>query len=124
MTDNVNCPSHYTCYEGVEVIEITRQMDFNLGNAVKHIARAGHKDPSTEIEDLQKAIFYIKDELKHNKFLGEGDDLENEWGEKVYRLSSQMNTNREEAMVYICLGTEPALRYAINFLEREIEDLS
>lgn len=67
--DPVNHPKHYTHYKGVEVIQLTRQMNFNRGNAVKYIARAGLKDPSKEIEDLEKAAFYIQDEIKRLKDL-------------------------------------------------------
>lgn len=71
--ERVQHPSHYTWLKdlcGVEVIDITRHMDFDLGNAVKYILRAGHKseqgysDKQKAIEDLQKAIFYIKDEIE------------------------------------------------------------
>jgi hypothetical protein len=121
--DVVNHPSHYTHYKGVEVIEITREMNFNLGNAVKYIARAGLKDPSKEVEDLQKAIFYIKDELARGVFPEEPDDLESAWGDKVYELASQMSVNRQEAVEYICMGSAASLQYAYNFLDREIEEL-
>jgi hypothetical protein len=63
MNDPVNHPAHYTSHpSGVEAIDITRHMNFNLGNAVKYIWRAGLKGDS--IEDLQKARFYISDELE------------------------------------------------------------
>jgi hypothetical protein len=63
MDDPVNHPAHYTSHpSGVEAIDITRHMNFNLGNAVKYIWRAGLKGDS--IEDLQKARFYISDELE------------------------------------------------------------
>ena len=63
MSDPVNHPAHYTSHpRGVEAIDITRHMNFNLGNAVKYIWRAGLKGDS--IEDLQKARFYISDELE------------------------------------------------------------
>ena len=71
--DNVNHPSHYTWLKekcGIEVIDITRHMDFNLGNAIKYILRAGHKSEDgysnvdKTIEDLQKAIFYLNDEIE------------------------------------------------------------
>lgn len=63
MTDPVNHPSHYTSHpSGVEAIEITRHMNFNLGNAIKYIWRAGLKEDN--IQDLQKARFYINDELE------------------------------------------------------------
>ena len=63
MNDPVNHPAHYTSHpSGVEAIDITRHMNFNLGNAVKYIWRAGLKGDS--IEDLQKARFYMEDEIK------------------------------------------------------------
>ena len=73
MEDKVNHPSHYICLKelcGIEVIDITRHLDFDLGNAVKYILRSGKKteqgydDIEKEIEDLQKAIFYINDKIK------------------------------------------------------------
>lgn len=67
MTDAVNHPSHYTAYKGVEIIELTEQMNFNRGNAVKYIARAGLKKKETEIEDLEKARWYIEREIARLK---------------------------------------------------------
>lgn len=64
MSDAVNHPSHYTSYKGIEVIQLTEQMNFCKGNAVKYIARAGLKDPSKEIEDLEKACWYINREIE------------------------------------------------------------
>lgn len=65
MTDHdpINHPRHYTAYNGIEVIDLTEQLNFNRGNAVKYIARAGLKDPATELEDLAKAHWYIEREL-------------------------------------------------------------
>jgi hypothetical protein len=48
----------------VEVIDITEHMSFNRGNAVKYLCRAGLKDPLTELEDLEKAAWYIQREIK------------------------------------------------------------
>jgi len=59
VEDVVNHPSHYTQYNGFEVIEITEQLDFLTGNAVKYLLRAGDKDKATEEQDLRKAIWYI-----------------------------------------------------------------
>lgn len=58
--DTVNHPKHYTDGK-IEVIEFIedKQLDFCLGNAIKYISRAGKKDPTKEIEDLRKAIWYI-----------------------------------------------------------------
>lgn len=60
--DPVNHPRHYTAHpSGVECIEITEHMNFNLGNAMKYIWRA---DSKNGIEDLEKAAWYINREIK------------------------------------------------------------
>jgi len=62
MNDVVNHPKHYTSHpSGVECIQITEHMGFNLGNALKYIWRADLKNNA--IEDMQKAIFYINREI-------------------------------------------------------------
>lgn len=64
ILDLVNHPKHYTSHpSGVECIQITEHMGFNLGNAVKYIWRAGLKNDKT-IQDLEKAKFYIEREIK------------------------------------------------------------
>ena len=81
--ENVSHPSHYTWLKdkcGIEVIDITRHLDFDLGNAIKYILRAGRKPIINEnlsddflraaIQDLKKALFYINDKI---------DVLENEY---------------------------------------------
>lgn len=63
--DVVNHPAHYT--DGnIEVIDFIedKKLGFCLGNAVKYIARAGKKDPTKEVEDLQKAAWYINRRIK------------------------------------------------------------
>lgn len=69
LEDNVNHPSHYTSYKGLEIIELTEQLNFCKGNAIKYIARAGLKDPDKEIEDLEKARWYIDREIQRQKLL-------------------------------------------------------
>jgi len=60
--DLVNAPPHYTSHpSGIECIEITRHMGFNLGNAMKYIWRCDLK--KNAVEDLRKAVFYINDEI-------------------------------------------------------------
>lgn len=67
-SDPVHHPSHYTSDpSGIECIEITRHRNFNIGNAIKHLWRAGLKDGNSDIQDLQKAIWYIQDEIKRLK---------------------------------------------------------
>ena len=57
-------PMHYTT-GAIEVWDFIRdqQLNYHLGNAIKYICRADHKGSRTE--DLQKAIHYLENELKH-----------------------------------------------------------
>lgn len=62
MTDMVQHPKHYVSHpSGIECIEVTRHMGFNLGNAIKYCWRADLK--GNAIEDLEKSIWYIQDEI-------------------------------------------------------------
>lgn len=61
--DPVNHPAHYTSHpSGVECIDVTEHMSFNLGNAVKYIWRAGSK--GSALEDLRKAAWYVEREIQ------------------------------------------------------------
>lgn len=61
--DPVNHPQHYTAHpSGIECIQVTEHMGFNLGNAIKYVWRADLKGSS--IEDLRKAIWYIDREIQ------------------------------------------------------------
>lgn len=63
INDPVNHPKHYTDHpSGIECIQITEHMGFNLGNAIKYIWRADLKGAS--LEDLAKAVWYIEREIK------------------------------------------------------------
>ncbi len=42
-------------------------LNFHLGNAIKYICRAGYKD--SKIQDLEKAIHYLENELHHEQNL-------------------------------------------------------
>jgi hypothetical protein len=67
--DVINQPKHYTEHpSGIECIQVTEHMGFNLGNAIKYIWRCDLKLDA--IEDLKKAKWYIDREIdrrvKHN----------------------------------------------------------
>ena len=71
--EKVSHPSHYTWLKelcGIEVIDIARHLDFDMGNALKYLLRAGKKseegysDKEKEIQDLKKAVWYIQDKIK------------------------------------------------------------
>ena len=59
----VNHPSHYNMgkYEAIDVIE-DWGLGFNLGNTIKYISRAGHKD--SIVQDLKKAMWYLDREIQ------------------------------------------------------------
>ncbi len=60
--DLVNHPPHYTSHpSGVECIQVTEHMNFNLGNAMKYIWRAGEK--GDKLTDLLKAKWYLEREI-------------------------------------------------------------
>jgi hypothetical protein len=65
--DNVNNPAHYKGANGIESIDVIEGfgLNFNTGNAVKYILRAGRKDTAKHKEDLEKAIWYLKRELSY-----------------------------------------------------------
>jgi hypothetical protein len=61
-TDNIHKPKHYTEHpSGIECIQVTEHMGFNLGNAIKYIWRCDLKQDA--IEDLKKAKWYIDREI-------------------------------------------------------------
>lgn len=70
INDPVSHPSHYT-YGSIEVMDYIEDKGFNfaLGNAVKYISRAGRKDANKEIEDLEKANWYLNREIERLKSL-------------------------------------------------------
>src|SRR5688500_11090020 len=61
--DLVNHPAHYTQHpSGVECITVTEHFNFNVGNAIKYLWRAGLKNDA--VEDLRKAEFYVRREIQ------------------------------------------------------------
>jgi hypothetical protein len=60
--DSIHKPKHYTEHpSGIECIQVTEHMGFNLGNAIKYIWRCDLKLDA--IEDLKKAKWYIDREI-------------------------------------------------------------
>jgi len=68
-------PDHYQrgIYEVWDIIH-DQQLDYFLGNVIKYVCRAGHKSSEDEIDDLKKAIVYLKKKIsileKENKMVG------------------------------------------------------
>lgn len=62
---NVDHPKHYN--EGIEAIEVIESWDlnFHVGNVIKYMLRAPHK--GAEIQDLEKAKWYLDRHLENIK---------------------------------------------------------
>lgn len=63
QSDDINHPSHYTQGD-IEVIDYIedKKLGYRLGNVVKYVSRAGHKDDA--IKDLKKARWYLNREIE------------------------------------------------------------
>jgi hypothetical protein len=70
--EKVNHPQHYSYLKelcGIEVIDITRHLDFDDGNVIKYVLRAGRKQEEgyygleKQIEDYKKARWYLEDKI-------------------------------------------------------------
>jgi len=109
VTDKTN-PAHYTRLdpEPITVIE-SWGLGFHLGNALKYIARAGHKDGVDVSEDLAKARWYIERELSQGgtlqpateALLERNEELErdrNWWRTKARELYAQIRDLRRDPL--------------------------
>lgn len=87
MEEKINHPKHYNSHpSGVECIDIVEHFGFNLGSAIKYIWRNGLKPSETSEEDLKKAIWFIKREIKRG---GEAGSTANNVKEKPHKPKLQ-----------------------------------
>ena len=65
----VDHPAQYRKGSGFEAIDVIEawELGFNLGNAVKYISRAGIKSSDSDVQDLEKALWYINREISRRK---------------------------------------------------------
>lgn len=83
MADRVNSPNHYKSsnnrFEVIDIIEFFN-LNFHRGNVLKYLLRSGKKEEAgynsveKEIEDLEKAIWYLKREVKR---ISQNENVEN-----------------------------------------------
>ena len=64
----ISHPSYYK-HDGVEVIDLidAYNLNFNLGNVIKYVTRAGHKDGEDMLTALKKAEWYLSHEIERIK---------------------------------------------------------
>ena len=69
--EHVNHPTHYNSHpSGVECIDVVEHMNFNCGNVIKYLWRAGLKDITPSLRDIKKAQFYMNREVARLEKLG------------------------------------------------------
>ena len=117
MADMVNHPPHYADHYRVEVIELTQELGFCTGNAVKYILRSPWK--GAYIEDLRKAAWYI--ERQRSRGLDEyyGPEERQLWMSFLGDLAEQGRDNLYRAMLGLM---EHDYRAALDALEAEIHE--
>lgn len=100
MTDPVNNPAHYCGHaSGVECIQVTRHLSFNRGNAFKYLFR--HRDKGAPAQDLQKALWYIRDEIRNKGKIVNP----NEYRRRALRKILDATPETWEATCYLYLCT-------------------
>ncbi len=113
MPSPVNHPKHYTSHpSGIECIQVTEHMSFNIGNAVKYLWRADEK--GAPIEDLQKAIWYINREI-HNRNKAGSDPIIQEAERQGLKLAAKRRTLPADAMCMLpphFTSNDPSIRRA------------
>jgi hypothetical protein len=103
--DQVNHPKHYTSDpSGIECIDVTRHRNFNIGNAIKYLWRAGLKEDKDrklidkQVEDLNKAIWYLVDE--------------------IHRLGSRCTVKTDSINTCLPIDNESIIDAALNYHEK------
>lgn len=115
VNDPVNHPAYY-CDGGIETIDyiLAKNMDFLLGQVCKYISRAGKKDPGKELEDLEKAQFYLSRKIQALKGNGHEKQEEDEkMGEDYLDLMTAEEARKLEKISkerYVAERIESAIR--------------
>ena len=64
LAEEINHPEHYNAIDGIECIDVVERFNFNLGNVIKYVWRAGLKPTDSILDDLRKASWYINREIQ------------------------------------------------------------
>jgi hypothetical protein len=131
--DLVNHPPHYNHgkFEHVKVA-----LDWRLGgllyNCTKYICRAGHKDGAATVLDLEKGLWYLKEQIRFSIAENDGFGLARHQGECKYHASDvckdwNLGPELTAAMVTIAhvnrLLDAPILSTAVDFMELRVKEI-
>ena len=121
----VHSPKHYTEGRKYEPKDVIRDwgLNFNLGSAVKYIARAGRKDD--EVQDLEKAREYLKfeiDAIKATRCKTQADRLKKAVEEKRAKEKAQEIVTHMRVAVPKGMPFELVAEYIAKSLARELEE--
>jgi len=79
MADQIN-PAHYRGFSnGAQVVDIAERLNFNRGNAIKYLARAGRKQDADTLTDLEKAKWYVQ--LVIDRIIADGMETDRKPGD-------------------------------------------
>ncbi len=117
IVDYVNSPPHYMPKNGsgVECIELSEKLSFNLGNAFKYVFRRDDKENT--IQDVSKAEWYLKREIERLEGLLEimpasvpiliHPNLSNADARKIDRvIAAEKNVNAADYYAYLFGNSE------------------
>ena len=128
MTDAINHPPHYTQHpSGIECIQITELLNFNLGNAVKYAWRAGLKGDAGE--DLQKALWYLDREISRREAIEEREDGDVLYLTDLRALVDRWRTDepRQQMEVFMCsivlAAEEPDSMAALRIAQKQLWEM-
>lgn len=94
-TDIINHPAHYVDQSVViEPIDFCDMLPFCLGNALKYVFRAGHKDGASELQDLKKAHWY----LSRHQSSPMGLEIEEDEQDNFYKLAMCLKFSKSELL--------------------------
>jgi hypothetical protein len=115
--ETVNRPAHYDIGNGLQIIDVIERLglNFNLGNALKYIVRAGRKSPKP-LEDLRKATWYLGREIgQEEPGPATGPAMERVWLDVVAERRRQERLKHDGKFTYTCAdaGMSDGARLAV-----------
>ncbi len=127
--DNVNHPTHYLGHpSGIECIELVEHLDFCTGNALKYVYRGWENSKGSGVEDLQKAIWYMRRRVEYWKTATEKqrdrDRLPEKASDVLKRiLDADHDFARSSVFTLLTYGIEHSFAVAEKLIEKRIKVL-